>query len=105
MQQFAGLCYEAIQLSQIVPKDIDYIEMVGDATRTPAIQEILKQVFQRENLSRTLNALETVARGASLQAAIMSKAYNVAAYKIEDFSNLPISVTYAFEDKPQAAMT
>ena len=41
------------------------------------IQEIIKQVFNKQELSRTLNSLETVARGASLQAAMLSPFFSV----------------------------
>ena len=40
--------------------------MVGDATRIPIIQEKCKEVFGKDQISRTLNSLECVARGASL---------------------------------------
>ena len=43
-----------------------YSILVGDATRIPIIQEQCKAVFGVEQVSRTLNSLECVARGASL---------------------------------------
>ena len=39
--------------------------MVGDATRIPIVIEKCKEVFGKD-VSRTLNSLECVARGASL---------------------------------------
>jgi heat shock protein 4 len=45
--------------------------MVGDATRTPCILEITKNIFDKETL-RTLNSVETIARGAALQSAMLS---------------------------------
>jgi heat shock protein 4 len=50
----------------------------------------------KETCSRTLNALETIARGACLQAAVLSPTYNVAAFNVEDYNSLPISITYTF---------
>ena len=49
--------------------------MIGDATRTPIILEISKQVFNKNETLRTLNSLETVARGAALQSAILSPGF------------------------------
>ena len=83
--------------------DIHSVELVGDATRIPIIQAIAKQVFNKPELSRTLNALECLARGASLQAAILSPNFNVAAFQVEDYNALPISITYGFADKPEAS--
>jgi hypothetical protein len=36
---------------------------------------------------------------------MLSKTYNVAPYIIDDFSNMPISITYSFDDRPQAPQT
>lgn len=52
-----------------------------------------------------MNATDFLARGASLQAAIISPTYNVAAFNVEDYNALPISITYAFNDKPEAGKT
>jgi molecular chaperone DnaK (HSP70) len=40
--------------------------MIGDATRTPILLDISKQIFNKTEALRTLNSLETVARGAAL---------------------------------------
>jgi len=45
--------------------------MIGDATRTPKILDIVKNIFDKETL-RTLNSIETIARGAALQSAMLS---------------------------------
>lgn len=65
----------------------------------------MKEEFKKEELQRTLNAIDTCARGASLQAAILSPQFNVAAFKVEDYNPLPVSVTYSFADKPDNKKT
>lgn len=45
---------------------IHSVEMIGDATRTPIILDISKQIFGKTECLRTLNSLETVARGTAL---------------------------------------
>lgn len=52
-----------------------------------------------------MNALECVCRGASLQAAYLSPNFNVSKFVVEDYNILPIAITYAFEDKPEAKKT
>lgn len=56
--------------------------MVGEATRIPLIQEKAKEVFGVESVSRTLNSLECVARGACLQSAMLSPLFKVAEYEV-----------------------
>lgn len=51
--------------------DIDFIELVGEATRIPSCLAIIKDVFQKEP-SRTLNSTDCIARGCALQAAMLS---------------------------------
>lgn len=71
--------------------------MVGDATRTPIILDITKQVFEKQELNRTLNSLECIGRGASLQAAMLSPLFSVSSFQVEEYNNLPVSITYSFE--------
>jgi heat shock protein 4 len=59
--------------------------MVGEATRIPIVQERCKQVFGKD-VSRTLNSLECVARGCSLQAAMLSPLFKVSDYKVEEYN-------------------
>jgi len=58
---------------------------------------VIKSVFCK-SLSRTLNAIETIARGASLQAAMISTLYKVEKFEVEDYNSLPVSITYEFSD-------
>lgn len=70
--------------------------MIGDATRIPIIQQKCKEVFNVEQVSRTLNSLEAVARGCSLQAAMLSPLFKVADYEVQEYNSLPVSITYSF---------
>jgi heat shock protein 4 len=55
-----------------VEKDkIDFIELVGEATRIPICIQKIKDVFGKEP-SRTLNSTDCIARGCALQAAMLS---------------------------------
>ena len=74
--------------------------MVSDATRTPIIQSITKQIFKKEELKRTLNSLECVARGASLQAAKLSPTCQMAKFDVDDYNHIPISIQYQMGEDP-----
>jgi heat shock protein 4 len=72
--------------------------MIGDATRTPIILELTKQCFAKGEVFRTLNSLETVARGAALQSAMLSPLFSVASFVVEEYNALPVSIQYSFAD-------
>lgn len=66
LARFKEVMQQTIALSNLSTEDIDSVELLGDATRIPIIQDIIKDVFKKEELQRTLNAIDTCARGASL---------------------------------------
>ena len=72
----------------------------------PSVQEKCKEVFGKE-VSRTLNSLECVARGCSLQAAMLSPLFKVSDYKVEEFNQHPVSISYSFfaqgEEQPKVS--
>ncbi|NXA51894.1 HS74L protein, partial [Nothocercus julius] len=99
--QFEQLC--AALLSRVEPplraamdqaklqrEDIYGIEIVGGATRIPAVKEQISNFFCKE-ISTTLNADEAVARGCALQCAILSPAFKVREFSITDV--VPYSIT------------
>jgi heat shock protein 4 len=87
------------------PEQIHSVEMVGEATRIPIIQEGCKTIFQKDQVSRTLNSLECVARGCSLQAAMLSPQYKVSDYEVQEYNNLPVSITYQFNPSTAGEQT
>ncbi|XP_050221178.1 luminal-binding protein 4-like [Mercurialis annua] len=52
--------------------DIDEIVLVGGSTRIPKVQELLKDMFDRRELSKAVNPDEAVAHGAAVQGAVLS---------------------------------
>ncbi|XP_065260717.1 heat shock 70 kDa protein 4L isoform X2 [Emys orbicularis] len=71
-------------------EDISSIEIVGGATRIPAVKEQITRFFGKD-ISTTLNADEAVARGCALQCAILSPAFKVREFSITDV--VPYSIT------------
>jgi heat shock 70kDa protein 4 len=78
--------------SGLKKEQIHSVELVGDATRIPLVQEKIKEVFGVEQCSRTLNSLECVARGASLSAAMLSPLFKVADFEVQEYNLLPVSI-------------
>uniref|UniRef100_F6PGK4 Heat shock protein family A (Hsp70) member 4 like n=1 Tax=Ornithorhynchus anatinus TaxID=9258 RepID=F6PGK4_ORNAN len=71
-------------------EDVSSIEIVGGATRIPAVKEQISKFFLKD-ISTTLNADEAVARGCALQCAILSPAFKVREFSITDV--VPYSIT------------
>lgn len=53
-------------------KNIDEIILVGGSTRIPKVQEIISKHFGGRQLNKTVNPDEVVAKGAAIQAAVLS---------------------------------
>ena len=64
-------CQQALADAKLSPEDIDEVILVGGQTRSPAVQETLKKLFEKE-LHRGVNPDEVVAVGAAIQAGILS---------------------------------
>ena len=71
---------QVLQSIQMNKSIINEIILIGGSTRIPKIQELLTSYFNRDNIkiNNDINPDETVAYGASIQAAILSSSlYNV----------------------------
>ncbi|KAL4659746.1 heat shock 70 kDa protein 4-like [Arapaima gigas] len=79
--------------AKLKKEDIYAVEIVGGASRIPAVKERISKFFGKE-LSTTLNADEAVARGCALQCAILSPAFKVREFSITDVVPYPISLKW-----------
>lgn len=98
IRQLTTLLRATIEASGLSTDQINFVELVGDGTRTPVVQAIIKQVFEKEELSRTLNASECIARGSALNSAMMTPHFNVQTFTMNDYNNMPVNVNYQFTD-------
>merc|ERR1712187_1018207 len=73
-------------------EEIDFVEIVGGASRVPWVKKMCSEAFGGKELSTTMNADESVARGCALQAAILSPLYKVREFTVEDTTPHAISV-------------
>jgi len=80
---------------------VSTIEITGGASRVPWFQQMMSESLGGKDLSRTLNADETVARGCALQAAILSPSYRVREFKVEDAVPHPITLTWMGSSRDQ----
>ncbi|RZC38662.1 HSP70 and/or MreB Mbl domain containing protein, partial [Asbolus verrucosus] len=71
-----------IKNSELTKDDISEIILAGGSTYIPKIQELLSNYFDGKQLNRTLHPEECVAKGAALQAAMLSKSSH---QKIKEF--------------------
>lgn len=67
---FKDSFYVSIFAVELKKEDIYAVEIVGGATRIPAVKEKISKFFGKE-LSTTLNADEAVTRGCALQVSLV----------------------------------
>ena len=62
---------KALQDAKLKPPTVDEVILVGGATRMPAVQALVKEIFGREP-NRTVNPDEVVAIGAAIQGGVLA---------------------------------
>ena len=70
IERTRGPCEEALKLAGMRPEDIDEVLLVGGQTRTPRVQQIVREIFGREP-SVDIDPDEVVGVGAAVQAGIL----------------------------------
>ena len=81
--------------SKMTIDKIHSVEMVGDAVRTPIIQDAIKEIFNKE-LSKTLAPDESISKGVTLFSALSSPFFNIKDYTFEHYNNNTITFEYPF---------
>jgi molecular chaperone DnaK len=66
-----GPCEAALKDAKLTPSEIQEVVMVGGSTRIPKVQEIAKQIFQTQDLDKSINPDEVVAIGAAIQGGVL----------------------------------
>mmetsp|Transcript_47153 Transcript_47153/g.102623 ORF Transcript_47153/g.102623 Transcript_47153/m.102623 type:complete len:981 (-) Transcript_47153:258-3200(-) len=96
MSKIQAVLDRAVDGAPIPVEEISTVEIVGGASRVPFFQRLVGAKFglQPEQLSRTLNADEAVARGCCLQAAMLSPMFKVREFEVVDNVSHGISVGY-----------
>merc|ERR1719393_715310 len=92
MQRVQAVLERAKASMGVKMEEIDFVEVVGGSTRVPWVKKMCSDAFGGKELSTTMNADESVARGCALQAAILSPLYKVRDFKVEDQSPFAVNV-------------
>ena len=86
LEKFRNIVKQSIKNAAAEAKikldQIHSVEMVGDAVRTPIIQQIIKEEFGKD-LSKTLAPDECIARGCTLFAAMNSPYYTIMNFEFD----------------------
>jgi molecular chaperone DnaK len=70
IEQTIEPCKKALADAGLTPKDINEVILVGGQTRTPKVQQVVKEFFGKEP-SKGVNPDEVVAAGAAIQAGVL----------------------------------
>lgn len=65
-------CQLAIKDSKVSIDKIDQVILVGGSTRIPAVQQVIKKIFNKQQLNKSVNPDQAVAIGAAIQGGILS---------------------------------
>ncbi|GLT52070.1 hypothetical protein SLA2020_254320 [Shorea laevis] len=84
---------KALQDAGLAVEDVHVVEVVGSASRVPAMIKILTEFFGKEP-RRTMNASECVARGSALQCAILSPTFKVREFQVNESFPFSISLSW-----------
>ena len=71
VERCVGPVRRALSDAKMTHKDIDQVLLVGGATRTPAVQEMVKRELNKEP-NRSVNPDEVVAMGAAIQGGVLA---------------------------------
>ncbi|XP_057241905.1 heat shock protein 105 kDa isoform X3 [Malurus melanocephalus] len=96
LQRIETPLHSLIEQTQLKVEDVNAVEIVGGATRIPAVKERIAKFFGKD-VSTTLNADEAIARGCALQCAILSPAFKVREFSVTDATPFPISLLWNTE--------
>jgi molecular chaperone DnaK len=66
-----GPCEQALRDAKLNPKDVQEVVLVGGSIRIPKVQQLAKDIFQTQELDKSINPDEVVAVGAAIQGAVL----------------------------------
>ncbi|KAG6788931.1 hypothetical protein POTOM_005009 [Populus tomentosa] len=84
---------KALQDAGLAVENVHTVEVVGSASRVPAIMKILTEFFGKEP-RRTMNSSESVSRGCALQCAILSPTFKVREFQVHECFPFSIAVSW-----------
>lgn len=95
LNRLAGPIHAALLEAKLTNDQLTAVEIVGGSTRIGCLKRKLVEILGGKlQLSTTMNADESVARGAALQSAILSPRFKVLPYDIEESQPYPIQISW-----------
>merc|ERR1719238_2102561 len=86
---------EALTASGLAQADLMSVEIFGGSARIPAVQDRIAAFFGKPTCSKTLNFDECVAKGCALQCAMLSPAFKVRDFSVNDVTPYPIALSWS----------
>eukprot|EP00534_Pseudo-nitzschia_fraudulenta_P003036 CAMPEP_0201124808 /NCGR_PEP_ID=MMETSP0850-20130426/17444_1 /ASSEMBLY_ACC=CAM_ASM_000622 /TAXON_ID=183588 /ORGANISM="Pseudo-nitzschia fraudulenta, Strain WWA7" /LENGTH=812 /DNA_ID=CAMNT_0047392449 /DNA_START=66 /DNA_END=2504 /DNA_ORIENTATION=- len=102
LAKLAAPIQKTLEEAKITSADLSSVEIVGGSTRIGFLKKKMLEILGVKTLSTTMNADESVSRGAALQSAILSPRFKVLPYEIAEYGTLPLKLAWD-EDKPEPA--
>jgi len=94
MGKLQHIVEEAFAGCGVTKDDIETVEIVGGSSRVPAVQKTISEFFGKE-CSKTLNFDECIAKGCALQCAMLSPAFKVRDFQVNDVTMYPIALSWS----------
>jgi len=100
LDKIAAPIERALEETKLTAKDLSSVEIVGGGSRVGFVKRMLATVLglnkslTNNGLSSTMNADESVARGAALQSAILSPRFKVLPYEIIEYQTFPVKIAW-----------
>ncbi|MBL7152739.1 MAG: molecular chaperone DnaK [Phycisphaerae bacterium] len=91
LERLKSPCHKAIDDTKLKPADIAEVLLVGGSTRIPKVQEIVKNIFEKEP-NKSINPDEVVAVGAAIQGAVLAGDAGVKDILLLDVTPLSLGV-------------
>lgn len=77
LSRVSALVQKVLAESTVSLEDIPVVEMLGNASRIQCVQSTVQQIFPNALIAHTANKSECVAKGAAIQAAILSPNFRI----------------------------
>jgi molecular chaperone DnaK len=91
LERLKAPCYKAMEDAKLTPRDIAEVLLVGGSTRIPKVQQITREIFNKEP-NKSLNPDEVVAIGAAVQGAVLAGDAGVKDILLLDVTPLSLGV-------------